>query len=185
MLSSEPGIAPTGSGNRIGLALSGGGSRAMAFHLGCLRALNELALLDRVSALSTISGGSVIGAYYAYMPHLSFAQFEAEIRSVLRKGFHGGIVAALFLPWNFARCFANYCATTIDSMAGRLTRRAPILMRYPSRVDMFHKVLARKVFPSLRMSSPRRTGLEVVIGACELRTGTAFRFGNTKSGLGR
>ena len=26
----------------IGLALSGGGSRAMAFHLGCLRALNDM-----------------------------------------------------------------------------------------------------------------------------------------------
>ena len=27
---------------KIGLALSGGGSRAIAFHLGCLRALQEL-----------------------------------------------------------------------------------------------------------------------------------------------
>ena len=53
----------------IGLALSGGGSRAMAFHLGCLRALNDLGLLERVGVLSTISGGSLIGAYYAYTPH--------------------------------------------------------------------------------------------------------------------
>lgn len=46
---------------KIGLALSGGGSRAMAFHLGCLRALNQLGLLDRIDVLSTVSGGSVIG----------------------------------------------------------------------------------------------------------------------------
>ena len=31
------------NGERIALALSGGGSRAIAFHLGCLRALHELA----------------------------------------------------------------------------------------------------------------------------------------------
>lgn len=52
----------------IGLALSGGGSRAMAFHLGCLRALDDVGILDQIRVLSTISGGSVIGAYYAYTP---------------------------------------------------------------------------------------------------------------------
>ena len=49
---------------KIGLALSGGGSRAIAFHLGCLRALNRLGLLERVAVLSTVSGGSVIGACF-------------------------------------------------------------------------------------------------------------------------
>ena len=29
---------------KIGLALSGGGARAMAFHLGCLRALKKLGI---------------------------------------------------------------------------------------------------------------------------------------------
>jgi NTE family protein len=65
-----------GDDRLIGLALSGGGSRAIAFHLGCLRALNQLGLLDRVKVLSTVSGGSVIGAYY--MAHQGdFPSFEA------------------------------------------------------------------------------------------------------------
>ena len=51
--------------SRIGIALSGGGARAMAFHLGCLRALHDLGILDRVRVFSTVSGGSVIGALYA------------------------------------------------------------------------------------------------------------------------
>ena len=51
--------------HKIGLALSGGGSRAIAFHLGCLRALHDLGILNRVQILSTVSGGSVIGALYA------------------------------------------------------------------------------------------------------------------------
>ena len=40
---------------RIGLALSGGGSRAIAFHLGCLRALHDYGLLDDVDVISAVS----------------------------------------------------------------------------------------------------------------------------------
>jgi len=174
-----------GARNRIGLTLSGGGSRAIAFHLGCLRALNELSLLNKVSVLSTISGGSVIGAYYTYTPHMSFSEFEAGVRSLLRKGFHRGILAALFSPGNFFQCASNYCATTADSIIARFLGKEPALLRYPSRVDMFRQVLEREVFPGLKMSSPRRRGLEIVIGACELRTGSAFRFGNSKAGAWR
>ena len=50
----------------IGLSLSGGGSRAIAFHLGCLRALHDRGILDQVRVISTVSGGSIIGAMYAY-----------------------------------------------------------------------------------------------------------------------
>ncbi len=49
----------------IGIALSGGGSRAMAFHLGCLGTLHRPASCRRRRVLSTVSGGSVIGAMYA------------------------------------------------------------------------------------------------------------------------
>ena len=47
---------------RIALCLSGGGYRAAAFHLGALRALDELQLLNRLRCLSTISGGTIVGA---------------------------------------------------------------------------------------------------------------------------
>jgi len=48
---------------RIALALSGGGFRASIFHLGVLRRLAELGWLQRVDVLSTVSGGSIIGAF--------------------------------------------------------------------------------------------------------------------------
>src|SRR5205823_8822357 len=70
---------------KIGLAFSGGGSRAIAFHLGCLRALNRLGLLDRVVVLSTVSGGSVIGAYF-HAHQGDFASFEEKIRALLAQG---------------------------------------------------------------------------------------------------
>lgn len=59
--------APTSDGllnvpRRLGLALSGGGYRAAAFHVGVLKRLAEDDLLEQVSALSTVSGGSLIAA---------------------------------------------------------------------------------------------------------------------------
>lgn len=44
----------------INLALSGGGIRAMAFHLGVLRHLAENKLLEKVGRISSVSGGSLI-----------------------------------------------------------------------------------------------------------------------------
>lgn len=48
----------------LGLALSGGGFRASFFHIGVLARLAELDLLRRVTTLSTVSGGSIVGVYY-------------------------------------------------------------------------------------------------------------------------
>lgn len=49
---------------KIGLALSGGGYRAAAFHIGTLRALHKLNVLDKVDVISSVSGGSITAAYY-------------------------------------------------------------------------------------------------------------------------
>ena len=48
----------------VGLALSGGGFRAAAFHLGVLRRLRELGVLSHVRVMSTVSGGSIVGAFW-------------------------------------------------------------------------------------------------------------------------
>lgn len=58
-------IIMTESGKRIGLALSGGGYRGAAYHLGVLRILNRLGVLDKVDVISSVSGGSIVAAYYA------------------------------------------------------------------------------------------------------------------------
>src|SRR5260370_639805 len=41
------------------LCLSGGGYRAMLFHVGALWRLNELAFLPRLDRISSVSGGSI------------------------------------------------------------------------------------------------------------------------------
>lgn len=56
---------------KVGLSFSGGGYRAAAFSLGVLSYLNYLQIngspfLKKVIALSTVSGGTITGEYYAY-----------------------------------------------------------------------------------------------------------------------
>jgi predicted acylesterase/phospholipase RssA len=72
---------------RIALALSGGGFRAAAFHLGTMKALHELDLLQDVRLLSTASGGSIIGARWvvSLINEHSFAQFESDLLKILRR----------------------------------------------------------------------------------------------------
>ncbi|RJQ46111.1 MAG: patatin family protein, partial [Nitrospiraceae bacterium] len=56
---------------KVGLALSGGGFRASLFHLGVLARLAEMDALRSIEALSTVSGGSIVGAlYYLEVQHL-------------------------------------------------------------------------------------------------------------------
>lgn len=75
--------APPGA---IGLALSGGGSRAAAFHVGTARALEELGLLEAVDRFSCVSGGAVFGALYDTSPLTSRRDRLAAIESLLARG---------------------------------------------------------------------------------------------------
>jgi predicted acylesterase/phospholipase RssA len=47
---------------KLGLALSGGGFRAAFFHVGVLARMAERGLLRKVEVISTVSGGSIVGA---------------------------------------------------------------------------------------------------------------------------
>lgn len=65
---------------KLGLALSGGGHRAAFFHIGVLAKLAELGLLRRIEVISTVSGGSIIGAlYYLHVKNLLEAKADADI----------------------------------------------------------------------------------------------------------
>lgn len=189
---------------KIGLALSGGGSRAIAFHLGCLRALNRLGLLDRVAVLSTVSGGSVIGAYF-HARQGDFASFEERIRALLAQGLVApmrrklfsvlGIkVAAAFMVvgvvalgvalvkallmvarWIMPRSLSRHFE--------RIDTRSP-LHRFASRTTLLEAALNDLLFKRASMKDlPARPHL--VINATELRTGSAFRFGTMESGSWR
>jgi len=154
----------------------------MAFHLGCLRALNRLQLLDQIGVISTISGGSVIGAYFAYMPGKSFEEFEADIRRMLRQGFQRSIAQELIRPRNLIRAVKGQVRLAVAELRATISRTEPSFKRVFSRTELFSQILQRDVFAGLQLDSPTKNDIKVVIGACELRSGVAFRFGNEFSG---
>ena len=198
---SAAGTAPLGPRpdrpRNVGLALSGGGSRAMAFHLGCLRALHDLELLGRVQVMSSVSGGSVISAMYAYSRE-PFREFDARVAHLLRRGFHRDILRELFTPISVARALAFHVtsvACLIYRMFRHLVRAAPRqsipagLFPYPrrafSRTEAFRTVVAKSLFGDITVRDVARDSLHTVINATELRSGSAFRFGSQESGCWR
>jgi len=72
-------------GNKIGLALSGGGYRAAAYHIGALRALHKLGVLDQIDYISSVSGGAIIAAFYG-LHNGNYDSFEKTFSSKLQKG---------------------------------------------------------------------------------------------------
>lgn len=88
----------------IGLALSGGGFRAMLFHVGAVLRLNELRLLRQLDEISGVSGGAIVAGRLAVawprlrfrvgvavnlyeelvVPLLGFADRRIDIRAVTR-----------------------------------------------------------------------------------------------------
>jgi len=111
---------------RLGLALSGGGHRAAFFHIGVLAKLSELGLLRKVEVVSTVSGGSIVGAlYYLHLKkrfdsaadgELDDADYFAVVRAVLRD-YYGGATKnlrarVLLSPLaNLKYAFPNYTRT--------------------------------------------------------------------------
>ena len=189
---------------KIGLALSGGGSRAIAFHLGCLRALNQLGLLDRVVVLSTVSGGSVIGAYF-HAHQGDFPSFEAKIRDVLKQGLvkpmYRNFFSVLGVKIITAFISVGIVAVCVELLKlllkvlslivprwlsrhwKRLDIRSP-LHRFASRTTLLEAALNDVLFKGVNLKDlPRQPHL--VINTTELRTASAFRFGTMESGSWR
>lgn len=65
---------------KLGLALSGGGFRASFFHIGVLASLAQRGILKKISVISTVSGGSIIGAmYYLRLKELLEKKYDSGI----------------------------------------------------------------------------------------------------------
>jgi len=164
----------------IALALSGGGSRAMAFHLGCMRALNTRGILDKVKVISAVSGGAVIAGLYGYKDQ-SFESFDKSLVELLQNGLQWTSLRHLLSPKVLLPVVAtNLIARPLAAIA-RMRQKEPRYRRWASRTDALEESL-KEVFGEVDLTQVARERLEIVFNACELRTGTAFRFGNSISG---
>lgn len=178
------GPLPEGSRN-VGIALSGGGFRAIAFHLGCLRALNDLNLLSRVQVISSVSGGSIISAMYAYYSD-SFHEFDDRVVTLLRRGLQFGIIREMCSPGSIGRALQTFTSSLLRTLLRLVRRTAPQPAPASTiRTEALRGVIAKSLFGETRVCDIRRKGLHTVINATELRTGSAFRFGSRESGCWR
>lgn len=116
----------------IALVLSGGGIRAMAFHLGILRRLAELHALERVERISSVSGGSLIVGLVLQQNRLqwpSSAEFLTHVLPSLRqrlteRSLQWGALRQLARPsqWQFVLSRANLLAAALKTEWGITAR---------------------------------------------------------------
>lgn len=114
---------------RIGLALSGGGVRAAAFHAGVLRYLAEQHQLEKIIHVSSVSGGSLFMGLVLSAAQYNWPSSSGYLSAVLprvrellttKSLQHGAMHRLLFNPlnWQFLLSRANVVAQTIRSLWG-------------------------------------------------------------------
>ncbi|MBY3544795.1 patatin-like phospholipase family protein [Rhizobium laguerreae] len=89
----------------IAICLSGGGLRATFFHLGTIRALRRLNLLDKTKFIFSVSGGSILAGHLALnwsrycTDGKDAAEAEAELISFGRRDLRGRVLRRWMLTW--------------------------------------------------------------------------------------
>jgi predicted acylesterase/phospholipase RssA len=165
-LPAPPPAAGTGPLGELALSFSGGGYRAAAFHLGALRLLQRTDLLRDVVALSTVSGGSIVGAAWvlSVLRGQPFGDFDRRFAEFLQK--------------------TNVIRDALDNLTEHRKHGRP---SYPSLIRSAARIYARPdLFGDTRLGdidlSAQAAGgdrprfREVIFNSTEFRTGVDFRF---------
>ena len=143
------------------VSLSGGGARAAAFGLGVLQEMEATrfrwenkptTLLDHVSLISGVSGGSILAAYYAAFGAEGLKDFEKEF---LLTDIQGNFISRALSP----------------STAYRLT--SPWFGRSNALAEQLDELYKGKTFGDV---ARRQHAPELLITATDLTTGASFEF---------
>ncbi len=139
---------------RIGLALSGGGFRAAAFHLGVMRGLRDAGLLGQVEAVSAVSGGALLAA--AWVLHAGdLDAFTDVMRRFLARDLKPRVLLAALRPDRLARLLVD--------------------PRY-SLTEVLAAVLDRDVFKGATLGGLRVRRPHLILNATCVNHGTGWRF---------
>lgn len=114
---------------RLGIALSGGGTRSAAFNMGILSGLQKIGVLEQADVISTVSGGGYIASWY-YLQHLYSDRYvpkeypkvsDADLFSITGKyqiylSTHGELLGTTMTkPIRYAE-YLNYFLLTLGSV---------------------------------------------------------------------
>lgn len=142
------------------LAFSGGGTRAACLSYGVLKELKNTKLpgtdrtvLAEVDVISTVSGGSFTGAYYALFGDRIFSEFEAKF---LKRNIQGELAGKVANPYNWFRLASPYF----------------------SRIDLAAELYDQTVFESASFDdlAQKATRPFLIINATNLYQGARFEF---------
>jgi hypothetical protein len=90
----------------VGVALSGGGSRAANFSAACLFQLQRIGFMKHVDSISSVSGGSLAAAYYCLNDQ---AWNPQAAQKKLTHAFAADLWGETLMPWNWiALSFSDY-----------------------------------------------------------------------------
>lgn len=161
----------SGNLNQIALSLSGGGVRAVGFHLGTMSMLERLGLLENVEIISSVSGGSLPGIGYSLTQKMgrSFQDFFNDYYDFLPKinimeELLGGIVNTESPSPSGKRDMISALANVYDEF-------------YFSKYFGKNLTFGTLMNPPFGDPPPEGSKLkEMIFNATEFKTGTAFRF---------
>jgi predicted acylesterase/phospholipase RssA len=141
----------------VGLAISGGGSRSAKFAAAAMLQLQRLGLLQRVDYISSVSGGSLAGAYYCTQDE----NWNPEtVQKRMTYPFASDALVQTLLPWNFvALMFSSFDRSDIMSNTFNTT--------------LFTRGGKTLTYADLRPDRPR-----LLINATDLQSGKRFIFCN-------
>jgi len=160
----------SGKIEQIALSLSGGGVRALGFHLGTMSMLDRLGLLNKVEIISSVSGGSMVGLGYCLSQ-----RFNRPYQDFFDDFFE-------FLPE----------LNILEELMERVTARVPPSPSgrrdlITALANVYHTQYFNRYFSQyskdgsvnfdLLLDEPRNGHVrEMIFNATEFKTGSAFRF---------
>ncbi|AUC81726.1 patatin-like phospholipase family protein [Lacinutrix sp. Bg11-31] len=176
---------------KIGLSLSGGGYRATIYHLGTLKKLKELEILDKVDVISTNSGGSITGATYGLHKD-NFEAFEA----IIRQGVKRSVIKGVLVSWQFLLVFATtlfWMLTILYLLAngyawssfGLLIALVVVFLFFQFNlfpISTLNEKMYNTFFFNGKTLNDLRKDVRFAINATNLETGRLFTFSNDTMG---
>ncbi len=160
----------SGNLNQIALSLSGGGVRAIGFHLGTMSMLRRLGLIRNIEILSTVSGGSMPGIGYSLAQQVgrSFQDFFDDFYAFLPQ---------LNILEQLLKGMTNRCPPAPSGRRDMITSMANIYEEFYFERYFGSYVKGGALTFDVLLNQPGRGHLkEMIFNATEFKTGTAFRF---------
>lgn len=176
--SAPPAPAPADGARPLGelaLSFSGGGYRAAAYHLGALRMLSRVGLLRDVVALSTVSGGTIVGAAWvlSVLRGRAFSDFDTGFATYLKEH--------------------NVISEAVEHLTARRDHghlSYPSLIRSAARIyarpDLFGDTKLGDIpVPNPPAGEDQPRFREIIFNSTEFKTGVDFRFRRSQNRLAR